>query len=110
MYAFMGRVLLGEISLLLPVNTKEKGRVKGKLVTIRISPEIHENAKEPGLNISKTCENALKKTIVKLTSEIEQTKTLVALTTDVPVGPGARLRIPPTRPSIRKKSRNSRLR
>jgi hypothetical protein len=35
----------------------------GKLVTIRIDPKIHQTAKEMGLNISKTCENSLKRAI-----------------------------------------------
>ena len=47
--------------------------MKGKLVTIRISPEIHKNARELGLNISKTCENALIEAVTKLERPIERT-------------------------------------
>ena len=39
-----------------------------KLVTIRIDSTIHQTARELGLNISKTCENCLKKTIQCLTN------------------------------------------
>jgi post-segregation antitoxin (ccd killing protein) len=90
----MRRVLLGETSLLLPVNTKERKRVNGKLVTIRINPEIHEKAKEMGLNISKTCENALKNATSRLTSEVQQAESLAAIPSYGPVEPGARVRIP----------------
>ena len=68
--------------------------MKGKLVTIRINPEIHEKAKEMGLNISKTCENALGKAISRLTPEIQQTESLAAIPSYGPVEPGARVRIP----------------
>lgn len=88
-------------SLLLPVNTEEKKRVKGKLVTIRISPEIHEKAKKLGLNISKTCENALKRTIARLTSETQQTESPAAISDYGPVEPGARVRIPAPALSMR---------
>ena len=45
-----------------------------KLVTIRIDTEIHQTARELGLNISKTCENCLKQAIQRLTSPITNSK------------------------------------
>ena len=37
-----------------------------KIVTIRIDPEVWRKARELGLNISRTCENALKREIQQI--------------------------------------------
>ena len=37
----------------------QEQKAPGKLVTIRIDPEVHRVARQMGLNISKVCENAL---------------------------------------------------
>ncbi|MDH5449921.1 MAG: type II toxin-antitoxin system CcdA family antitoxin [Candidatus Bathyarchaeota archaeon] len=42
---------------------------KKKLVSIKVDEKIHKEAKELGLNISKTCENALKEAVRKLKGE-----------------------------------------
>ena len=45
-----------------------------KLVTIRIDTEIHQTARELGLNISKTCENCLKQAVQRLTASDYSTR------------------------------------
>ena len=45
-----------------------------KLVTIRIDSQIHQTAREMGLNISNTCENCLKQAIQRLTTSNSQTR------------------------------------
>ena len=46
-----------------------------KLVTIRIDRQIHQKARELGLNISKTCENCLKEAIQALEDRKNKSRT-----------------------------------
>ena len=48
-------------------------KMRKKLISIRINPEIHEKAKEMGLNISKTCEKCLEQEIQRLTNANPET-------------------------------------
>ena len=59
-----------------------------KLISIRIDPQIHQTAREMGLNISKTCENSLKQTIQRLTASNCQIKGEGMETVDWNGGPG----------------------
>ncbi|NIW50878.1 MAG: hypothetical protein GWN17_01395, partial [Candidatus Korarchaeota archaeon] len=46
-----------------------------KRINITVEAEIAEKAHELGLNVSKTCENALKEAIRRLQTPVQQTET-----------------------------------